>query len=564
MGTSQYSRVLFSALTKLSFCSLLVGAATASLAAPPEITMLFPAGAAPGETQAVTAAGTFATWPPQVWTSDSRLTVECEKDKGKLKVVVAADAAPGIAWLRLIDGEGASAPRPFVIARDPSVLEKEPNDAAKQAQQLAGNSVVHGKYNKGGDADTYAISLTAGQTLVAWVQANQLFNSPADPAVQICADTGEVLAMNQDASGLDSLLSFTAKRDGVYLVRTFALPAMPNSTINYAGGDNFLYRLTITTGSYADATLPLSVTKGTPPSVQLHGWNVPAEPVAVGERGAIAAEPWFWSPPTGAGLISLKEVAMPSLVAGEAARTKEGQAVETPCCLSGVVAQRGEVHRFTFAGKKGAKLAFVVEAESLGYDLDPFLKVIGPEDKAVGEVDDTGKERDGTLTVTLPVDGSYVFELRDLHRSGSSRHVYRVTIDAPQPKVSLSAAAGSHLIEAGKTLEIPVTINRQNGFGDEFKIEAIELPAGVTAEVATSAAKGDTAKQSKLNLTAAADAKAGPFRIVARGADGGELAVATYAQTLGTLNFQHPGLWLAVKEAKPAEGADKPAEDKKP
>jgi hypothetical protein len=120
------------------------------------------------------------------------------------------------------------------------------------------------------------------------------------------------------------------------------------------------------------------------------------------------------------------------------------------------------------------------------------------------------------------------------------------------------------LIEAGKTLEIPVTVNRQNGFGEELKIEAVDLPAGVTAEVATSAAKGDTAKAAKLTLKAAEEAKPGAFRIVARAADGSELAVTTFSQTLGTINVQHPGLWLAVKEAKPAEGADKPAEEKKP
>lgn len=555
MGIVQYSGILLSALRHFAKRSVCVGLAwggisATAFAAPPDITSLFPAGAAPGETQEVTAAGTFGVWPPTGTVVDSRLKLEFDKDKGKVKIAVAADAAPGIAWLRVMDAEGASAPRPFVIGREPSVLEKEPNDKPKQAQALNGPSVVHGKFNKGGDSDSYAIQLTAGQTLVAQLQAHQIIGSPADAAVQICDENGQVLAMNQDASGLDPLLTYTAKRDGAYLVRAFALPASPDSTINFAGGEAYIYRLTITAGPFADAALPLAVAKDSPGTVLLHGWNVPAEPVAVRLTEAAMVEPFYWSPPVAGGLMHLKRVTVPIAVAGDAARAKEGQQVEVPLNISGVVAQPRETHRFAFAGKKGTKLAFVAEAENIGYDLDPYLKLFGPDGAVLGEIDDAGRERDATLNATLPADGNYVFELRDLHRGGGPRHVYRLTIETPPPKVSLGLPAGSHLLEVGKPLELAVTVNRQHGFDGEIKVEAVDLPPGVTAEAATSEKKGDTAKQVKLKFTAAEDAKAGPIRIVARAEDGSELATATFAQTLGGTAFQHAAIWLAIKGAK--------------
>ena len=44
-------------------------------AAPPAITHLFPAGGQRGTSVSVTAAGTFASWPVQVWASGKGLTV---------------------------------------------------------------------------------------------------------------------------------------------------------------------------------------------------------------------------------------------------------------------------------------------------------------------------------------------------------------------------------------------------------------------------------------------------------------------------------------------------------
>src|SRR6476646_8996963 len=79
-----------------------------SLSAPPAVTYFYPAGGQRGTTVEVTAAGTFDHWPVQVWTSDRPITATAGKDKGKLAITIAADALPGVHWLRLFDGQGAS------------------------------------------------------------------------------------------------------------------------------------------------------------------------------------------------------------------------------------------------------------------------------------------------------------------------------------------------------------------------------------------------------------------------------------------------------------------------
>lgn len=551
MGAAQHAGIFLPAVRVLAL-GLAVCSISSAVAAPPDATSLFPAGGSIGTSLDVTATGTFGNWPVQIWTSDAHVGVECEKEKGKLKVHIAPDAQPGLYWLRFIDAEGASSPRPFVVSSLPSLLEKEPNDAPKQAQQVNSSLVVQGKFDKSGDSDSYRVELAAGQTLVASIQSHNVLGSPADGALQICNADGQVLAMNQDAGGLDSLISYKATTAGSYLVRTFAIPATPNSSISFAGGELFIYRLTITTGPFADYALPLALAHEGPTQLTPHGWNLQAEPVALASPANLRTEPWYWTPPAAAGLIPLKRVTIPLVVGTNEATTQEGQVIAVPACISGVIAQQRDVHRFTFEGKKGTKLALVAEAANLHFDLDPYLKLIAPDGKIVAEADDMGRDRDPTLNVTLPADGGYIAEIRDLHRSGGPRHVYRLTIDTPQPRLTLTVASGSFLLEAGKPIEIPITINRQNGFSEEVNITAVDLPEGVTAIFATSSNKGDTAKQVKVILNAAENAQAGPIRIVAKEAtdDEKELAGASFAQTLGGSTFQHSSVWLAIKPSK--------------
>ena len=98
----------------------------------------------------------------QVWADRPGLTATCEKDKGKLKIEVAADAVPGVYWLRLADGEGASALRPFVVGTLPEVLEDETNDLPAKPQAVEPRVVVNGKLAKSGDVDGYRVELQAG------------------------------------------------------------------------------------------------------------------------------------------------------------------------------------------------------------------------------------------------------------------------------------------------------------------------------------------------------------------------------------------------------------------
>lgn len=255
---------------------------------PPKVTALVPTGVQQGQTATITAQGTFPNWPVSVWSDTPGIDVTAVADKkGTFQVAAGAGATPGIAWLRFHDAEGASSLRPLFVGTLPELQEKEPNDSADKAQKIEQSAAITGQLAKRGDVDEFAIELQAGQTCVAAMYASDVLGSPMDGVIQVASPDGFVLAQQDDERGLDPQLAFTAPRAGTYLVRVFAFPATPDSSISFAGGDAFHYRLTLCTGPYLDHVFPLAIPAGQSVECRLFGWNLPPEwsPVAVTGSG---------------------------------------------------------------------------------------------------------------------------------------------------------------------------------------------------------------------------------------------------------------------------------------
>jgi hypothetical protein len=258
-------------LFSVCFC---VGVASSSRAAAPNISYLFPAGGQRGSTIEIAAAGSFDNWPARMWASGKGVSIEPGKDKGKFAVTVSEDAVPGTYWLRAYNDDGASALRPFIVGTLPEIPEKEPNDEVQRPQLLERPAVLNGKLAKAGDVDCFAIAAKKGQTLVAALEANRTLKSPMDGVLQVVSADGFVLDQNHDFHGLDPQIAFAVPRDGTYVVRVFAFPSSPDTTIRFAGAETYIYRLTITTDGLLDYTLPLAVGPKIK-SVAARGWNIP-------------------------------------------------------------------------------------------------------------------------------------------------------------------------------------------------------------------------------------------------------------------------------------------------
>jgi hypothetical protein len=534
-------------IPRLIALSLLNGCVAAcAVAAAPEAKYLFPAGAARGTTLEVAAAGNMGGWPALAWISRPGVSVSAAAEQGKFSVTVAPEAVPGVYWIRLYNAEGAATPLPFVVGTLPEVNEQEPNDNAAKAQALPASSlVVNGRLEKRGDVDTFAVSLTKGQTLVASVAAHETLGSPMDAVLQVVSARGSVLAQNDDQRGVDPLLAFTPPAEGVYHVRTFAFPSTPDASISFAGGENFIYRLTLTTLGLLDGALPLAVTRGEAATVEACGWNL-----------ADADKRRTLEPPTGdsielfspqwAGSIALPVVPHRSLVEVEPNDAAHAQSLELPATMTGRIGEPRDLDAYRFRLAKGEAWQFKVESRALGYPLDAVLELFDAAGKSLARADDLGGNVDAELKYTAPADGDYTLIVSDLYKHGGPRYLYRLTAAPLAADFAVSVPAHGYVLEIGKPLEIVLNIDRRHNFAGEIDFQVMGLPPGVTLAPAKSAATGDRAQTVKLSLTAAAGAFSGPIRIV--GASTAPAAISRMAEaSLPAGNERTTNFWLTVK-----------------
>lgn len=544
LSDEQVHRKVGVAAIALTVVFMTILSAFSAAAEPPKMTQVFPAGLARGETVSLTATGEFPRWPVKVWVDRPGLEIKPAEKKGELGAIAGKDASCGVYWFRLYDEQGASGLRPLIVDNLPSVSEAEPNNEPSAPQEIAPACVVHGRLEKSGDVDTFAVELKQGEMLVASLQASHVIGSPMDGVLQICNSEGFVLHQVDDERGTDPLTVFSVPADGRYLVRVFAFPAVPNSTIGFAGGPTFIYRLTATTGGFVDHAMPLAVNAGKETQTQLFGWNL-------GSQSSLIIPPTDQDQPVQvfgdqfADCLALPVTELPQTIAIEQpASEQRSTSVELPVMITGRIDHPGDEDTYQFNASKGQKISLKVESQQLGFPLDAVLEIRDASGKSLNVTDDVSQMSDPEVTYTIPADGVYSVTIRDAFGHGGFRYVYRMSMEEARPDFGLTLAGDLVSVEAGKSSELSITVNRRNGFAEPIEIRVEGLPDTVTLSENVSAAKGDTAKTVKLKLTATADAAAfsGPIHVVGASDKTTRRARFTVAET----GRSHHAAWLTV------------------
>ena len=504
-------------------------------AAPPKLDYLFPAGAQRGTNVEITAAGMFERWPVKAHLEGNGVEVKPAKTSGKLTVTVAKDAEPGVYWIRLYDDEGATIARPFIVGMLPEVMEQEPNDDPKKPQQLPlSNVVVNGRLDKPGDVDTFAVKLTKGQTLVASLEAYRTLRSPMDGVLQILSADGFVLEQNDDYHGFDPQIAFAVPKDGTYLVRVFAFPSVPDSTVRFAGKENYVYRLTLTTGPFVEYTYPLAVARTALTTVELVGWNLPDDlrkfPVSPRDRTDVLT---LFDPRIANPFYVRRDPN--NIIAKLKATREEPLAVTLPVTITGKLERRGDIDVYQFDARKAQKLAIRIEACTLGFPLDPVLVVTDAAGKTLAQAKAAALGTDPSLDFTPTLDGAYRLEVRDLVGDGGLRHIYRLRIAPVAPDFELKVATDTFTMTSAKPLEVPVTITRLGGFNQDIALSVEGAPKDVAV---TAMPKGITLRLSQKASFA------GPIRIIGTSKDGSKRIARATVTELGRVT---ESMWLTAR-----------------
>ncbi|MDQ3010973.1 MAG: PPC domain-containing protein [Acidobacteriota bacterium] len=274
--------------------ALMSGVAVASQAqvAQPYITTTSPMGAKRGTTMTFTVDGYNLTNASEIiWSKPgitSRITLNSElvrephtrsspaallivdkstKHRLTIEAAISAEALPGIYSFRIRTPLGTTNMGRIAVGSLPETKDREMNDSAADAQSISPPVTIVGDLQKRGDSDYFKFSAKAGQQIVFEVMASML-NSRLDSVLTLFDDKGAQLAINNDNSGSrDSLLGYTFKQDGEYIIRITDLERQGQMSA-------YGYRLNIGEFTYITHVFPLGVRENIATEVTNYGFNL--------------------------------------------------------------------------------------------------------------------------------------------------------------------------------------------------------------------------------------------------------------------------------------------------
>ena len=488
----------------LLFSALLAAAIRSNAQLPaPRIGSVFPPGGRIGATTDVTVAGSDLDEPLRLHFSHAGLVAKPASGANQFAVAIASNVPPGIYDARFVGRFGISNPRSFVVGLGPELITPTTNTTAASAADLPMNSTVNGRASAN-IVSWFRIQAKKGQRLFLECLAESI-DSRMDAMLMLVTPDGRELERARSGGFID----FTAPADGAYLVKL--------SDFQYRGGEDYFYRLTLSSGSHIDFVMPPAGLPGTKTNFTLYGRNLPGGKPAKGltadgkpleqltveitvppltnQAAAVAAAALPAAAAVDAFEYRLKTPqgrSMPVRIGFASApvvleqepnhRAAQAQKLVPPCEVAGQFFPPGDMDWFTFDAKKGDAFWLEVFSHRLGLPTDPFLLVqrvtmndkgeeqtsdvqeLYDTDANLGEREFNTAHRDPVARFEAPETGAYRVLVRDLFQRAerSPRFVYRLAIRRAAPDFHLVAQTLSPKYKAdAKDIPIgPVVLRR--------------------------------------------------------------------------------------------------------
>jgi len=443
----------------------------------------------------------------------------------KLKFTVAPDALPGVRDFRLATPRGASTIGQIVIVRDKIVSETGNNDSAEKAQAITLPTTICGAIEKAEDVDVFKFTAKKGQPLSFHVRSQRLqdrihdLQRHVDPILTLRTATGSTLASSDNYYFADPFLAATAPADGEYTLEI--------RDVRFQGNGYWQYSIESHSRAVVETVHPLAVALGKDVALAPVGHhlesagslkiNFPADSSEgrSWQRLALAAGP---SNP-----VQVVASSLPTAVEGDTKNNdfKSAQAVKVPSTISGRIESEADIDCFVFAAKKGEKYTFEVMARRAGSALDPHLRILDATGKQLSLNDDFRRLKRLTQdsqveNFSVPADGKYVIEIRDVHLRGGQRHVYAIRTTRAVPYFELFLDSDKTQLSPGTHGAIFVRVERHNGFAAAIDLAVDHLPKGVIARCGRITADGT---DGNIVLSADADAKLAISNITVTGTE---------------------------------------------
>jgi len=425
-------------------------------------------------------------------------------------VQIAADAMLGSQWWRCTSAQGVTSPLPFVIGDLPEVVEEEIDGEAIPVQ-VALPVTVNGRIFPREDSDVWTFDARAGQSITCAVSARDL-GSPLVARLEAADASGQVLAESTGESSSEARLRFIAPSSSRYSVRIADVAA--------GGLQHYVYRLTVTAGSWIDHVYPLGGRRGSTLKLEATGQALGGERM---EFGVPDIAPSVIDPAieTTAGRTSPMRFDvgdLPEELEAEPNETAEqSKSVATPLILNGRIQTAGDVDLWQIQLAKDKPVVFEVRSLRLGSPLLAVLTIRDASGKQLAQAD-ASESGDGELSLAFsaPTDGKYLLEIRErFARRGGPQFAYRIKIAEPQPDFQLFAP-DAIAVDVSTEKKLDVLVAWRGESKTPLTLHVDGLRAGVTCD---DVQVPPNAKKASLTLKCAAGTPVtgANLRIVGRG-----------------------------------------------
>jgi hypothetical protein len=441
----------------------------------------------------------------------------------KFTVSIAADVPPGHYDARVLSKMGISNPRVFVVSNQTEFVEKEPNNDIDVPQKIELDSSVSGVISAANDVDYYTFAGKKGQRVLIVCRAPSL-DSKLNPEVRLYRLVDKRSLLVSEARALpfqDGLLDVTLPESDDYFIRLVHFT-------NTAGGPDYFYRLSVTTGPWIDVVHPAVVEPGKSAQITLYGRNLPGgkvEPTAVlagrplekltvtvnapadptkleylertqPRQGALDGFEYQLKTPVGLSNPKLLTFGQAPVVLEKEGNdsAESAQEVKTPCEIAGLIDKPLDRDWYAFEAKKGDVLMIELFSQRLDYPTDTTLTLKNLATKQEFPIQDdtadtvsakgfyTASQDPQPFRFVVPTDGKYHLMVTS-HYSDFSSYRLRIAPENPDFRLIVMPTEDYRpdtvtVGQGGQQFFIVMPV-RRDGFKGPIELKMEGQPAGV-------------------------------------------------------------------------------------
>ena len=406
-----------------------------------------------------------------------------------VRFTINPNATPGVRDFRIATPTGVSTVGQLVVVNDPVIVESDKNNTMESATEAKLPATLCGRIESAEDIDYFKFHVEAGDTLCFHVRCMRLqdrihdLQKHADPILSIRNSSGSTIGSSDNVFAADPFLAHTFSNSGDYYLEL--------RDVRYQGNQYWGYSVEVSKRPFVQTVFPLAVSANEKTSVGLIGHAVPDGEQRQVLLTSTATRIQDASIDLGSGFC--QPIQMVSSVHPPVQETdsenntlNQAQPLSIPGGVNGKIETQGDLDYFAFDAKKGERLTIEVIARRAGSSLDPHLRILNEQGGQQQIADDIriGKRNFADSRIenwTVPADGKYVIEVRDLQLRGGNPFVYFLNVTHSSPHFELFADTDKTPLTPGNSGVVYVRVERKNGFDGEVQLQVDGLPSGVTA-----------------------------------------------------------------------------------